>query len=136
MATGRIARFDATNESGFIIPDGGGDEVYFSLEDSTAEVLGVGMAVRFSCLAGRHGPTAYNLSVVDDEVLTEAVESSFHLGFDYVEIDIIRNPFEYGAEITNVLISAMPEITGRQIAEVRSELIERAAKRGWIAEAS
>lgn len=136
MATGRITRFDATNDGGFIIPDGGGDEVYFSFEDSSAEILGVGTSVRFSCLSGSRGPTAYNLSVVEDEVLTEVAESSFRIGFDYIDIDIIRNPFEYGAEITNVLISAMPEITGRQIAEVRSELIERATKRGWIAEAS
>lgn len=124
MRLGKIIQFDATGNYGIIAPDDDGLSVYVHADDLGGCIPGVGTLVRFSTIQGINGPKAYNVATVDSvhsreiSVLGEASE--------------VLNPREYAEEIAGILIDALPDITARQMVEVRSRLVGRAAQHGWL----
>ncbi len=49
---------------------------------------------------------------------------------DEVMCDVL-SPAEFGREMTELLLEGIPELTGRQILQLRLSLLEMAQKRGW-----
>ncbi|MYS41203.1 cold shock domain-containing protein, partial [Streptomyces sp. SID5998] len=45
--------------------------------------------------------------------------------------DVLRHD-EFVAEVTEILLSSAPTLTGSQILQVRAGMLEFATKRGWI----
>jgi len=44
----------------------------------------------------------------------------------------VLSPVEFGQELTELLLSSVPALTGQQILDVRQTLLESAKKHGWI----
>jgi hypothetical protein len=44
----------------------------------------------------------------------------------------VLSPVEFGQELTELLLSNVPSLTGRQVLEVRQSLLESAKKHGWV----
>jgi hypothetical protein len=44
----------------------------------------------------------------------------------------VLSPDEFRQELTELLLSNVPALTGQQIVEVRTTVLEAARKRGWI----
>jgi CspA family cold shock protein len=50
---------------------------------------------------------------------------------DEQECDVLR-PAEFEQELTEMLLSNIPSLTGRQVLEVRQTVLESAKKHGWV----
>ena len=65
MATGKIKRFDANRGFGFIVPDGGGEDVFVHHSElQGAKTLNEGQRVEYDVVAGPKGPKASNVRLV------------------------------------------------------------------------
>jgi CspA family cold shock protein len=138
--TGRIMTLAASGQYGFIEPDDGSAQVFVSADDVAESWRDVapGTAVRFSTLQGARGPRAYNVIVLQcsRQALVRRHEGSSTNGRPNGNsrrrgIGLLSRR-RYQDEILAVLTSAVPSITGAQIAEVRAILTEYAASRGWL----
>jgi cold shock CspA family protein len=54
-----------------------------------------------------------------------------HVPDDEQMCDVL-SPVEFGQELTELLLSNVPSLTGRQVLEVRQSLLESAKKHGWV----
>jgi cold shock CspA family protein len=50
---------------------------------------------------------------------------------DEQECDVLA-PAEFGQELTELLLSNIPSLTGRQVLEVRQSVLDSAKKHGWV----
>ncbi|MFD4644466.1 cold-shock protein [Lentzea sp. NPDC058436] len=124
--TGRVVRFDDDRGYGFIAPDSGQEDVFLHANG----VLGggdvaTGTRVTFRVMEGQRGLKAYDVKVVGDgEVPPVVVEET-------VKRDVLTAG-RYATEITETLIAAVPQLTGAQIADVRTAMVGLARGRGWV----
>jgi hypothetical protein len=44
----------------------------------------------------------------------------------------LLSPAEFGLELTEMLLSNVPSLTGQQVLEVRQSVLESARKHGWV----
>jgi cold shock protein len=44
----------------------------------------------------------------------------------------VLSPAEFGQELTELLLSNAPSLTGQQVLEVRHSVLECARKHGWV----
>ena len=66
MSTGTVKWFNGTKGFGFIVPDGGGDDLFVHFSAIVAEgykTLDEGQKVEFESAQGQKGPEATNVSV-------------------------------------------------------------------------
>ncbi|MFI0479053.1 cold-shock protein [Actinomadura sp. 9N215] len=136
MRSGRILRFDEVRGYGFIVPDGGGEDVFVHanelLDDKAA--FSPGTAVEFEVTEGERGLKAFavravgspsngSASVVDRPPAADAP--------DDMMCDVLSRK-ELSREIVDVLLTGAPDLTGAQIVKVRASIVEIAHKHGWI----
>ncbi|MCK5564119.1 MAG: cold-shock protein [Planctomycetes bacterium] len=65
MSTGTVKWFNGTKGFGFIVPDGGGDDLFVHFSAIVAEgykTLDEGQKVEFEAAQGQKGPEATNVS--------------------------------------------------------------------------
>lgn len=141
MATGRVLQFDDTRGFGFIAADDGGEDVFLhaSVFDGESVQLTPGTRVEFEVMAGDRGRKAYAAHVLRDGIA--AVEhhtpepapkpETASASVDDVLCDVL-SPSEFTHEVTELLFRAAPDLTGRQILQLRQGLLELAQKRGWV----
>ena len=126
VPTGRIIQFNQTRGYGFIAPDGGGEDVFIHSEELKGQARGVqaGTRVQFEVVDGARGQKAYDVMVLGGPVQSPPFADD--------ELSEVISAPEYGAEITDALITFCPDIRAAQIVEIRDRLTASARKRGWI----
>ncbi|WP_405987773.1 cold-shock protein [Streptomyces sp. NBC_00986] len=116
---GRIIRYDDARGYGFIVPRGGGRDVFVHANDflSDRTLLRPGVLVRFDVCESERGLRAVTVSPVEDERDTEAMSVS-----------------EFVREVTDTLTEELPSLPRRQLARVGESLGELARRHGWLAD--
>jgi cold shock CspA family protein len=138
---GRILRFDVVRGYGFIVPDSGGDDVFLhisALQGDTAAAL-PGAVIEFEAVTGDQGRKALVAKVLGgvhtpapvSRTVTRAATSSTGDDADGELCEVVTSA-EFGRDITDVLIAAVPTMTAAQIVQVRQRLSEYARARGWL----
>jgi CspA family cold shock protein len=136
VSTGRVLQFDEARGFGFIADDDGGEDVFLhaSVFDGMSSELVPGVRVEFQTMEGDRGRKAYAVRLVEKTaapVLTAAAPEPVEAVSDEAMCDVLR-PDELEHELTEILLAAVPGLTGGQVIEVRGAVVEFARKHGWI----
>lgn len=160
MVVGRVVRFDGMRGYGFIAPDRGGEDVFLHVNDLLIpeSSLRSGLAVEFEVEDGERGPKASGVRFAPEAVTvpagagavagagaartavapagpvapvaSESVPPPLTDGQEAL-CDVLSGP-EYTGEVTELLLSCGPELTGQQIVAVRRHLLLFAKRHGWV----
>ncbi|WP_437051311.1 cold-shock protein [Streptomyces sp. enrichment culture] len=134
MVVGRVVRFDGIRGYGFIAPEHGGEDVFLHVNDLVVpeSVIRPGVVVEFEVEEGDRGPKASTVGLAKGAVATPAPAAPRRTADgEEPECDILTAR-EYGAELTELLLQAVPGLTGAQILEVRKEMLRLGRTHGWI----
>ncbi|MFF4605129.1 cold-shock protein [Streptomyces sp. NPDC001339] len=149
MTVGRVIRFDGMRGYGFIAPDHGGDDVFLHVNDLLIPESSVhsGLAVEFEVEDGDRGLKASEVrfaheaegpsvrtAVPGSRKLAGAVApAAFSASGDGQEpmCDVLSS-VEYTREVTELLLTSVPELTGQQVLAVRKHLTLLGKRHGWI----
>ena len=137
MATGRVLQFDDARGYGFIAADDGGEDIFLhsSVFDGDTKTLTPGSLVEFQTMAGDRGRKAFAAHLVDNgSVPIHEADSAFtahQSADDQAGCDLLSQA-EFSGEVTELLLEAVPELTGSQIVTLRQSLLELGRKRGWV----
>lgn len=136
LATGRVLQFDADRGYGFIAADDGGEDVFLhsSVYDGDAKDLLPGVRVEFEVMAGDRGRKAFAVHRISDAAEPRRPVSGPaepQLADDDALCEVLSEA-EFGQEVTELLLEAVPTLTGSQILQTRRILLDFAKKRGWV----
>jgi cold shock protein len=143
VATGRVLQFDEERGYGFIAADDGGEDVFLhaSVFDGDTKQLVPGLPVEFETMAGDRGRKAFGVHVLKGGREPEpppapagqpAAGQTGHPADDDEGLCDVLSEARFGQEITEILLDAAPDMTGRHIVQVRQSMITFGRKHGWI----
>jgi CspA family cold shock protein len=137
MATGKVLQFDAGRGYGFVAADDGGDDVFLhaSVFDGDSSELVPGIPLEFEIMAGDRGRKAYSVRFAEEKSAPMPQPVLSLQAFSVTEEDQmcdVLSQEEFAAELTELLLTTKPTLTGQQILEVRQGMLESARKRGWV----
>jgi cold shock CspA family protein len=144
VRTGRVLRFDQVRGYGFIAPTGGGEDIFLHANDLLVDkhLVTPGVTMEFELEQGDRGPKATAARVVRaaqepgarpapaPEAGGEAAVRE--PGDDGEDFFYVPSTKEFTREITELLLSTEPTLTGAQIVAIRRGLTRLAEKNGWI----
>lgn len=133
LGVGKIVKYDRGRGYGFIEPEDGSEDVFVHARDlnGTEEAVLLGSRVRYSVVPGDRGKRAADVHVLgrpDDDTAVQRASGATD-GEDDVDVVAVGR---YEREITDLLLSVVPSITGAEIVEIRDRLIRAARQRRWI----
>ncbi|MEU9191147.1 cold shock domain-containing protein [Streptomyces sp. NPDC048484] len=141
MVAGRVVRFDGVRGYGFIAPQDGEEDVFLHVNDLRIpeHYLHPGLAVEFDVEEGDRGLKATSVRLADGAdgkphnpaapVVAAAPPARQADGDDSL-CDVLAAD-EYLQEVTEVLLTAAPSLTGEQILQVRGGLLQFGKNHGW-----
>ncbi|MFD9698026.1 cold-shock protein [Lentzea sp. NPDC059081] len=139
MLTGRIIRFDDAKGFGFIAPDGasGQPDVFLHVNGLTdrSKPIEAGTRVAFQMIEGQRGLKAYDVRVLsEDEAAPGESALSAAQQPDLPEADMCDalSRTELASELTELMLTEVPSLTGAQIVELRTALVRYAKSHEWI----
>ncbi|MEV4564613.1 cold shock domain-containing protein [Nonomuraea sp. NPDC049419] len=144
MVTGRVLRFDQVRGYGFIAPDTGGADVFLHANDLLDDKHAVrpGTVVEFRLEGGDRGLKASDVRIVGQRAAVSpshshesSYESSYvpsHEGNAGDDLCEVLSESEFKREITELLITTVPTLTGTQIVAIRQELSSLAKSYKWV----
>lgn len=150
MATGRVIRFDETKGYGFIAPSDGGEDVFVHANELIDRGLRIsaGTKVGFRVLEGDRGLKAYDVQVIEEgqpPVPAQAMNGPLAPNGSHPAESALRGraaaedelcevfpEAEFVQQITDLLLTAAPQLTGATIVELRGHLLQFARKNGWV----
>ncbi|MFE7355623.1 cold-shock protein [Streptomyces sp. NPDC057543] len=138
MVSGRVVRFDGARGYGFIAPDHGGEDVFLHVNDMLIpeSYVHTGTAVEFEIEDGDRGLKASSVRLAegpDGKPLTPPRPVAAH-GSGSADDDTlcdVLSASEYTKEVTDLLLESAPTLTGAQILQIRSGLLQFAKNHGW-----
>lgn len=137
MATGRVLQFDETRGYGFIAADDGGEDVFLhsSVFEGDPKSLTPGSRVEYQTMAGDRGRKAFGAHLTDNGSVpmprTDSALTAHQSAGDEAMCDLLSEA-EFTREATELLLEAVPGLTGSQIVTLRQSLLEFGRKRGWV----
>ena len=149
MDSGKILSFDDIRGYGFIVPDGGGGDVFVHANELRDEksVFRPGTAVEYDVVDNGRGPKAYGVRVLaaapptEEPVPTASDEAAPQPPAGPAPVpgpapqpehgDVLTAR-EYSRELTELFLDALPELTGAQIVRLRTSLLATARRHGWL----
>ncbi|WP_419998920.1 cold-shock protein [Streptomyces boninensis] len=140
MAAGRVIRFDGMRGYGFIAPAEGGEDIFLHVNDLLIPEASLhpGLMVEFEVEEGGRGLKASKVRLLEsDEALPQesgAVGARGSAsGTDAQEpmCDVLGSA-EFRHEVTELLLTSVPELTGHQIQSLRKQLALLGKRHGWV----
>ncbi|THA26370.1 cold shock domain-containing protein [Streptomyces sp. RKND-216] len=144
MAQGIVVRFDDAKGYGFITPDGGGEDVFVHVNELSppGASLSCGTRVEFAVVDGERGLKAFDVHVVGAPPAGAAPPAAPTAGRGVPaggrsveggeETCEVFGREEFTRIATEMLLSAGPDLTARQVLEVRRALVRFAEEHGWV----
>ncbi|MGH3155022.1 MAG: cold-shock protein [Streptosporangiaceae bacterium] len=138
MATGRVLQFDEERGYGFIAADDGGEDVFLhaSVFDGDSRQLVPGLPVEFETMAGDRGRKAFGVHLLKTArpapVASPAQADQPRAADEDEGLCDVLSESRFGQEITEILLDAAPDMTGKHIVQVRQNMIAFGRKHGWI----
>ncbi|MGW0838143.1 cold-shock protein [Streptomyces prunicolor] len=141
MVAGSVVRFDSSRGFGFIAPEHGGEDVFLHVNDLLIpeHQLRAGLAVEFDVEEGDRGLKASSVRLSEGAMVRPSVLRAAGVGDEPVPVrqvdgdslcDVLTAR-EYLHEVTEVLLSVAPSLTGDQIVRIRGGLLQAAKTHGW-----
>jgi cold shock CspA family protein len=159
LPTGRVLQFDETRGYGFIAAEDGGDDIFLhsSVFNGYPDMLAPGTLVEFKVMAGDRGRKAYDARLTDDgyEQIAASVAAAKRVPAaekpvaaalkpvpaprkaevapeqDDEQMCDVLSEAEFKQALTELLVNAVPDMTGAQIVKARQSVIEFAREHGW-----
>lgn len=120
---------------GFIVPDGGGDDVFVHANEVLDDKSGLtpGTTVEFETVDSERGPKAFGVHILSRASAAPSTprQASSSQLLDEGLCDVLE-PAELREDITELLLSGTPDLTGRQIVSIRESFLGFAKKHGWV----
>ncbi|MGW3205796.1 cold-shock protein [Streptomyces sp. NPDC001135] len=146
MAVGKVLRFDGVRGYGFIAPEHGGEDVFLHANDLLIpeSSLRSGTWVEFEIEEGDRGPKASSVRLADRaqppmmpppaRLQVPPSVQAFTGGPEDAEdptCDVL-SVAEYSFEVTELLLTSAPWLTGEQITQLRRQLVQLGKSHGWV----
>ncbi|MFF7359482.1 cold shock domain-containing protein [Streptomyces sp. NPDC008125] len=144
MAAGRVVRFDGMHGYGFIAPEGGGEDVFLHVNDLLIPEGAVrsGLKVEFVIEEGDRGLKASKVRLAPDAEIPPDQATAIRtprrtapggsVPEDQEPMCDVLSSAEFTREVTELLLTSVPDLTGHQIRTVRAQFAELGNRHGWI----
>jgi cold shock protein len=126
LATGKVLQYDSAHGCGFVAAADGGGDVYLraSVFDGDVEVLGPGLTAESQVTAEDRERIAFAAHPVagPDTGDPPAAQAAGD----------VMSPDELSQKLTELLLSAGPELAAQHVVQIRRSLLEWTKRRGWV----